>query len=71
MPKRLRSNFALEPTRNSPRSSLAPAIARGSPPALGCYQSRKHQRGKAHMKRGSFFARPDVVGCSGRWEDLG
>jgi hypothetical protein len=30
-----RSNQALEPTPNSLRSYLAPAIGRGSPPALG------------------------------------
>jgi len=30
-------NIALEPTRNSLRSCLAPAIARGSPPAFGSF----------------------------------
>src|SRR5262245_6161899 len=34
-------NIGLEPTRNSLRSSLAPALARGSAPAFGCMISLK------------------------------
>jgi hypothetical protein len=39
-------NQAVEPTRNSLRSSLAPAIARGSPRALGVHAEESRLRSR-------------------------
>jgi len=35
-------NHAVEPTPNSLRASVAPAIGRGSPPAFGCAGTNRH-----------------------------
>ena len=39
---RSQPNIGLEPTRNSLRSCLAPALARGSGLALGCAETNRH-----------------------------
>src|SRR5712692_7696458 len=45
-------NIALEPTRNSLRSCLAPAIARGSPPALGARGAEAYVTDGSHPYSG-------------------
>ena len=56
-------NHAVEPTRNSLRSCVAPAIARGSPPAFGFqkYLAFSHGSRTINPERGSLMSRERIT----------